>query len=387
MLPNYTPVQWLQIGLANAFGLDKADFSERIQYVNDTMLAQGPLVEPNYDIAEEPAYAMAMMDGISGNHQVRVHLDATASGTQILAAFANCKKSGTHCNLFGEARQDAYTNAWKAMGMADTIPRSDVKRAFMTAAFGSRKVPREALGEQNLPAFYEMYQREFPGVWGVLNYIQGLWQSDVYSHRWTMPDGFEVIQWNNGLEEQEVTLFGQQVKVRKQVHTQERRGIALAANVTHSSDGFICREMVKRAQIDPVEAQDTIDYGFEELTAPHEDLAGLLYLYRKTQFLSVDLIKVMDSKTYSEDLTEAEMLEIQMLLEHLANKKQFNLIPIHDSFSCEAMYCNDMCSMYAYLMQQLWDSTLLESIANDITGKWENNRKYPAILDGVHMIC
>ena len=66
--------------------------------------------------AEEPAYALAMMNGLSGNTRVRVHLDATASGTQILAAFANCKKSGIHCNLFGEARQDAYTNAWKAMG-------------------------------------------------------------------------------------------------------------------------------------------------------------------------------------------------------------------------------------------------------------------------------
>ena len=154
--------------------------------------------------------------------------------TQILAAFANCKKSGTHCNLFGDTRQDVYTNGWKAMGLLGEIDRADFKAAFMTSQFGSRKVPREALGEQNLPAFYEMYQREFPGVWGVLNYIQGLWQSEVHSHRWTMPDGFEVIQWNNGLQEETVTLFGQDVTVRKQVHTQERRGIALAANVTHA---------------------------------------------------------------------------------------------------------------------------------------------------------
>ena len=153
------------------------------------------------------------------------------------------------------------------------------------------------------------------------------------------------------------------------------------------TDGFICREMVKRAQIDPSEAQDAIDYGFEVLAAPHEDLAGLLYLYRKTQFLSVDLIKVMDSTTYQEKLTEAEMLEIVMLLEHLAAKSQFDLVPVHDSFSCMADYCNDMCEMYRYLMQQLWDSTLLESIAADITGRWEENKKYPAILDGIHMIC
>ena len=153
------------------------------------------------------------------------------------------------------------------------------------------------------------------------------------------------------------------------------------------TDGFICREMVKRAQIDPVEAQDTIDYGFEALTEPRLEIEGLLALYRKTRFLSVDLINAMDAKTYQEDLSEAEMLEIHMLLEHLANKQQFNMVPVHDSFSCEAMYCNDMCSMYAYLMQQLWDSTLLESIAEDITGIREENKKYPAILDGVHMIC
>lgn len=153
------------------------------------------------------------------------------------------------------------------------------------------------------------------------------------------------------------------------------------------TDGFICREMVKRAAFDPQEARDTIEFGFESKTDRHPDLNGLLQLYRKTQFLSVDLIKAMDSQVYQEELTGAEMLEIHLLLEHLADKQQFHLVPVHDSFSCEADYCNDMCDMYKYLMQQLWDSTLLESIAEDITGKREENKKYPAILDGVHMIC
>lgn len=381
-MPTYTTTQWLQIALANAFGKDKLHFTDRLEW--GKRAASIDILDPSK--AGEPAYAEAIMDGINGNDQVRIHLDATASGTQILAAFANCKKSGTHCNLFGETRQDAYTNAWKAMGSIEGISRADAKQAFMTSQFGSRKVPREALGEHNLPAFYEMYQREFPGVWAVLNYIQGLWQSEVHSHRWTMPDGFEVIQWNTGLEEQEVTMFGQQVTVQKRVHTQERRGIALAANVTHSTDGFICREMVKRAQFDSQEAQDTIEFGFDS-GEKHYDLDGLLYLYRKTQFLSVDLIKCMNSETYQEKLSEAEMLEIQMLLEHLADKEQFNLVPVHDSFSCPARNCNSMCDMYKYLMQQLWDSELLESIAQDITGKHEDNKKYPAILDGVHMIC
>lgn len=379
---NFSPVQWLKIALANAFGLDKYDFNVRLRMVELAMQS----AEPKAIDADEPAYALAILDGLSGNDRVRMHLDATASGTQILAAFANCRKSGTHCNLFGKARQDAYTNAWKAMGQIEGITRKAAKAAFMTSQFGSRKVPREELGEANLPAFYEMYQREFPGVWAVLRYIEGLWQSEVHSHRWTMPDGFRVIQWNNGLEEQEVTLFGATVKVRKQVHTQERRGIALAANVTHSTDGFICREMVKRAQFDPQEAQETLDFGFPS-DEKDDNVDTLVYLYRKTRFLSVDLIQALDSETYCDKLTETEKLDIHMLLEHLATKQQFEMVPIHDSFSCEARYCNDLCAMYRYLMQQLWDSSLLESIAEDITGVREENRKYPAVLDGVHMIC
>lgn len=378
----FTPIEWLKIALANAFGLDKLNFDKRIEAV-DLACSEGTI---NANDAEEPAYALAILDGLDGNNQVRIHLDATASGTQILAAFANCQKSGTHCNLFGATRQDAYTNGWKAMGMTDAIDRKDFKAAFMTSQFGSRKVPRETLGEANLPAFYDMYQREFPGVWGVLNYIQDLWQSDVHSHRWVMPDGFQVIQWNVGLEEHTVSLFGQDVVVRKQVHTQERRGIALAANITHSTDGFICREMVKRAQFDPQEAQDSLEFGFPS-DEKHADMDYLLFLYRKTQFLSVDVIRCMNSQTFMEDLSETEKLEILLLLEHLAGKQQFDMVPIHDSFSCEARYCNDMCDMYRYLMQQLWDSSLLESIAHDITGKRESNKKYPATLDGVHMIC
>jgi hypothetical protein len=376
----FTPFQWIQIAIANAFGQDKQSFTQRLAWFNLSDRDLDPAE------AEEPAYAYALKSALEGNDKVRIHLDATASGTQILAAFANCWKSGSHCNLFGEARRDAYTDGWQAMGMTEEIDRASFKSAFMTSQFGSKKVPREALGEANLPAFYEMYQREFPGVWGVLGYIQGLWQSDVHSHRWTMPDGFEVIQLNTGIYEEPVELFGEMVVVRKQVRTEERRGIALAANITHSADGFICREMVKRAQFDPQEAKDTIEFGFPS-EEKHYNLDALLYLYRKTQFLSVDLIACMNSQTFCEDLSEIERLEIDMLMGHLAEKEQFNMVPIHDSFSCEARYCNDLCAMYRYLMQQLWDSSLLESIAEDITGKRVEIKKYATVLDGVHMIC
>lgn len=380
---NYTPEQWYEIALSGAFGFDKSSLADRLLIGDRIWLDyQRELINPH--TADEPAYALAMLDGLNGNHRVRVHLDATASGTQILAAFANCRKSGTHCNLFGEARQDAYTNAWQAMGLTEEIDRKDAKAAFMTAGFGSKAVPRERLGEHNLPAFYRMYQTEFPGVWNVLRYLENLWQPNVHSHRWTMPDGFEVIQWNTGIEDETVTLFGQPVTVQKQVKVTQKRGISLMANVTHATDGFICREMVKRAAVNPGLAEVLLLEGFPAVGGVDE--SRLVQLYRKTGFLSIDLIRHLSQATYNR-LSPAEKTEIVFLLEHLAQKQQFHLVPVHDSFSCEARYCNDMCHMYRYLMQQLWDSTLLDSIAEDITGVREHHTKHPAVLDGVHMIC
>lgn len=71
---NFTPIQWLQIALANAFGQDKLTFDQRLGWADKTSF------DTVASEAEEPAYALAIMDGLSGNNQVRVHLDATASG-------------------------------------------------------------------------------------------------------------------------------------------------------------------------------------------------------------------------------------------------------------------------------------------------------------------
>ena len=250
------------------------------------------------------------------------------------------------------------------------------------ALYGSQAVPRDNLGKENLPAFYKMLQEEFTGVWNVFLTIQDQWRSDVISHRWAMPDGFEVIQWNTVMKEETVELWGAKTIIRKKTKATQRKGLSLAANVTHSVDALICREMVKRAQFDPAKAEGLLGGLPRER---HVDVDGLVYLYHKTGFLSVDLINALDQETY-DSLDLVHKVEIVNLLEHLANKERFFLYPVHDSFSAEARYCNHMVEMYRYLMQQLWDSTLLESIFEDISGVRPEHVKHEGVLDGVHMI-
>ena len=372
----FTPRQWLLIALANAHGLDKEPFSARLE--KGERLAY---LDPS--TAEDPASAAAILSGLRGNENVRVGLDATASGIQALAALANCRKSGTACNLFGNVCNDAYQIGINQLGGLDHIHRKKKKEAIMTALYGSTKVPRENLGEENLPAFYRMLQTEFTGAWNVFLHIQTLWRPDVPSHRWTMPDGFEVIQWNEMMQEISITLWGAKTTVKKKVKCLKTSGLNLAANITHSLDGLVCREMVKRAQVNPDVARELMG-SFPEGKSVDCDL--LVRLYRKTNFLSVDLIHNMDRETFS-NLELAEKLEIICLLEHLANKDQFDLTPVHDQFFSKAMHCNDMVKMYRYIMQQVWDSSILDSIVEDITGKYEPSVKYPQNLDGMYMIC
>ena len=61
----YTDTEWLKIARANAYGMDKMDFADRIAW------------EPADQSPEEAEYVLALQ---SGSPHVRIHLDATASG-------------------------------------------------------------------------------------------------------------------------------------------------------------------------------------------------------------------------------------------------------------------------------------------------------------------
>ena len=368
-------MDYLKIGLANAYGQDKLTFEQREAWV-DRQENLDPME------AEEPAYAQALL---SGDPDVLVWQDATSSGLQCLAALSNCTVSAGKVNLTGQDRQDVYTAFHKALGLPQSVTRKMSKDALVAASFGSIAVPRTNLGEENLTAFFHTFQKELPGVWNCLRWLEDLWQPNVLSHRWIMPDGFEVIVWNEGYEETQVMFQGAMRTIRRKCRTTKKRDIKLLAHVAHSTDSLICREMIKRAAYSPTHAQFLLE-GPTGLTLPKTGgQAGALALWRSTGFLSVTTLGLLDQ---SMDLSEAERLEVVCLLEHLADKPQaFRVLPVHDSLGTRAKDCDYTRKMYQYLMQQLWDSDLLMHIAEEITGKREKMTHYPLHLDGVHMIC
>lgn len=131
----FTGADYLRIDAANAFGLDKLDWDDRIIWFNENEHRLDSLVEK----AEEPAMFYASIQAYSKAKRKEVinypiSLDATASGMQILSLLAGCEKSARLCNVvFNGKRMDAYTALYDIMmdvlGETGQIRREDVKKA------------------------------------------------------------------------------------------------------------------------------------------------------------------------------------------------------------------------------------------------------------------
>lgn len=142
MVP-FTGWQYLQIDIANQFGLDKKLFEERIQWVNDNINDLENLLE---QAENKPLYLKAVMalrkaqKGIPTGHMVG--LDATCSGVQIMSCMTGCIAGANATGLVDpNKRADAYTETTQVMnqilgGVGVQISRKDAKAALMTLEIG-----------------------------------------------------------------------------------------------------------------------------------------------------------------------------------------------------------------------------------------------------------
>lgn len=200
----YTGFQYLLIDAANAYGLDKLRFEERIQWVKDNMDS----LESLADQAEtRPLYIKAVMairkaqQGLPTGHMVA--MDACASGVQIMSALTGCIAGARSTGLIDPGvRADAYSSLTDEMNQllatqntSVQISRKDAKRALMTACYGSKATPKEIFGEDTveLSVFYQAVHLVAPGAWELLQDLLNSWNPYALEHSWKMPDGYDVV--------------------------------------------------------------------------------------------------------------------------------------------------------------------------------------------------
>lgn len=372
----FTGVEYLKLDIANSFGLDKALFAERLAWVNRHLHE----LEDLWEQADEPMLyisgVMALRDAQAGmpiGHLVA--FDACSSGLQLMAVMGGCLVTARNTGLVDPmVRSDIYTQCTQEMQQRVTltpVDRKEVKQALMTRFYGSVANPKAIFGEDTpeLAAFYAATQAVAPGPSDLMQDMLNAWQDGALEHRWTLPDGFvvhvKVMQQKLAkfeVDELNHATFSHIVYVNEG----EKKGISLPANIVHSVDALVVREMNRRCNYDRAKVEKLQHAVSQELTArcvPVQDVSTQPF----EQFLGTNVVLAtrMDKLAgYSSEGLQRIYSRCCQLLRY----EPFPIVCIHDSFKSHANDMNWVRLNYIEILAELADSTILQDILREITG-------------------
>jgi DNA-directed RNA polymerase len=251
----FSGIDYIKIAVANAYGLDRENWDVRLDWF-DRHINHLPAMIPT---AKEPIKYQKALKAFDDALNYRptgylMELDATASGLQVFAALTGCHDTARNTNLLPNYdRLCPYNSTALAMSALSnkTFSRDEVKKPLMTVFYGSKEQPKLIFGDgtDELNAFYGALNQEFKGAVEALADIQSCWQPDQDYHSWTLPDG-HVAYVPVRVDETKIievdTLGGLKFTQSATVVAPSESGISLAANIVHSVDGYVCREMIRR---------------------------------------------------------------------------------------------------------------------------------------------
>ena len=249
----FSGLDYLRIDISNQYGMDKETWDNRLLWfhANESKLAE--LVSE----ADEPYMMskaiMAYEDSLEGKEVGHnMYLDATASGISIMAVLSGCYETAKKVNLVNTGnREDVYGHVADAMDtMLDTedkVNRSLIKQPLMTHFYC--KVDQEDLNDNQKEAFYILLKDSFTGAEEVKDLIQSYWNPNALEHSWVMPDGHKAICKSKEMVNAKVEIdeLDTTFTYRFKANNPTKRSSSLAPNVIHAIDGYIVREMIRRA--------------------------------------------------------------------------------------------------------------------------------------------
>lgn len=252
------------------------------------------------------------------------------------------------------------------------------------ALYGSEAEPEKLFTGEELKVFYETMEEEVPNCWELnqffLNFLKG---SMALSYDWVMPDNFHVHCPVTETVYKEVECLGEVVVVGKKVNQPHSRNRSLSANVVHSIDGFLTRELIRRCNT-PLQVREHVqrllDTGASTLleVEPDNEMFNILWKnYEKTGFLSARILPYLDAY----NIKQVDKIKVQDLL-NTVTKKTFPIKTIHDCYVTHPNNASSLLQVFRELYAELAESNMLKSILEDILGHEVSLdiKKYPHLI-------
>ena len=407
-MQTFTGIEYLKIDIANNFGLDKSTYQERIDWFN-TNISFSPESsstdiiewihinqpkEPELFFAGIQAYIKYLNNEPSG---YMVSFDATASGIQIMSALTGDYTGMMVTNLIDENnRYDIYSELFEVTKDRFNeiykeelaISRDNIKSAIMVMMYGGSKSIMNKINDDKriYDLIMEVCKEFINGAYGIRQCLLKCIDDKTSIYEWTTPDGFHV---SNPilvlyLEERYTNVGKIQVKYRDLGTDSFYKGNV--ANVIHSIDGTIMREVISRCmynlnQVNKVKGllelfKDTELFIFDKVIKDIGDskentiLEELMKLHDETDFVSVrildyikdekDAVNVILTKgvKYTDDLIK--------LCNTLLQYQPFEVICTHDCFRTHPNNMNYVRYWYNNVLADIAESNSLKFMMSSL---------------------
>ena len=389
-MKTFTGWEYLLIDLANQFGHDKLVFEDRISWATQNL----PNLEDLSNQAEtKPLYLKAVQAirkaqaGIPSGHMVG--LDACCSGIQLMSVMTGCVKGATATGLVNpDERSDAYTYTTKVMneilGSDLVVSRSDAKQSLMTSFYGSKAMPKQIFGEDTpeLDAFYQAAQQVAPGAWELLQDLLGSWKPWGLIHEWKLPDGFDAKIKVMNKKEVRIEVDELNHATFSYVFYENlgaRHGLSNAANVVHSMDAYVLREMHRRCNynLEQVQAayeaiacervERELNDSDQELN-PTSKVGYYMQQHDRSTMCSAVILPYLN-ETSVKFLDDDHLDGLMEIVENMLIYKPFELVTIHDEFKAHPNNLNHVRYQYRELMAEIAESYVLDDLLSQIHGR------------------
>lgn len=375
----FTGTQYLQMDIAGNFGLDNQNWDVRLAWFEEH---KDHLLDLQKE-AKEPALYFAAVQawedtkaGIPSGYPIS--LDATCSGLQILSVLTGDRSAASLCNVINTGkREDAYKTIYHFMvnelGEEAKISRDKTKDAILTSLYGSEAIPKKVFGEGLLlHTFIKMMETHTPAAWELNQFYLSIWNPEALRYSWTLSDNFHVHTKVMGQTTETIQFLNKPYDVHTTINMPQDKGRSLGANTTHSIDGMIVREMVRRCNYSRetvIRCMNALNgIGESEVNSDDDDMVEILWnQYQKTGYLSARILDHLDHLNVC--LVDAAV--VWELIDSLP-EKPFELITIHDCFRCLPNYGNELRKQYNRQLYLIAKSNILSHILSQIMGQTVN---------------
>lgn len=238
----------------------------------------------------------------------------------------------------------------------------------IAAFYASEKEPLLVFGKEYIDEFYKTMSTLAPGAWALNELCKAMWNNKIDFYSWVLPDNFHASFKVKDKIKEPFYLFGEQHELEYKVQRPIDKGRALGANITHSCDGMIDRELTARCNYDPMEmiALDELlaggKFNTHKKNQQKSDMVATLWKnYELSGFLSARILKYLDNNTI--DIVDIDKI---LDLRNSMPKKPFQILSIFDCFNVLPTYGNDLRIQYNTIMSEITNSNMLNFILSQI---------------------